>query len=85
MDRDTISISIHVSDEGFYCNASIPNGDFVCTTAQPTVEMSIASAMPSIRKYADTLESGLLERRDPDIELRVVRSITDAIRRYDGS
>lgn len=52
MIHGTISISITVTEEGFYTNASLDDSNFVCTMLQPMLDMSIASAMPFIREYA---------------------------------
>lgn len=52
MSTPQITITISVTDEGFYCNASDAHGSFVCTTVQPNLDMSLASAMPFIRDYA---------------------------------
>ena len=47
-----IVITVSVTPEGFFTNAQ-RGADFVCTTVQPTLEMSLASAMPDIRKMAE--------------------------------
>lgn len=44
-----VSILIHRMDGQFYTNVTTPHGDFICTLAQQTMDMSLASAMEFIR------------------------------------
>lgn len=55
MSEHKITITISKTEEGFFCNADDSLGSFVCTTVQPTLEMSLASAMPFIREYGEAL------------------------------
>lgn len=48
----TITITVSVAADGFFTNAQYGDS-FVCTTIQPTLEMSLASAMPEIRQMAE--------------------------------
>lgn len=80
MDDPTIvTITIHATPEGFYCNASVPgpegqpeNRSFVCNTVQPTADMALASAIPHIRRYTDitrnrTLRNARLIRQAAEV------------------
>lgn len=58
MSDNRINISIMVTEDGFFTNASHESG-FVCTMAQDTLDLSIASALPFIRSYADEIISQL--------------------------
>lgn len=44
-----VTITIHRMDGKFFTNASTPTGNFICTTEQSTLDMSLASAMEWIR------------------------------------
>lgn len=57
--NNSISISIMVTEDGFFTNATLDSGSFVCTTVQDTLDMSLASALPYIRSYADEIISQL--------------------------
>ena len=48
MDPNEIRITVFVSEDGYYCNA-VHGENFICTTVQPTLDMSLASAMGFIR------------------------------------
>ena len=54
MDNE-IRITITVREDGFFCNA-VRGEDFVCTTIQPTLDMSLASAMDWIREQAASIQ-----------------------------
>ena len=47
-----IKIIVTVTEDGFFTNAQ-QGSDFVCTVLQPTLDMSLASAMDWIREHAD--------------------------------
>lgn len=47
-----ISITITVTEDGFFTNAS-HEASFICTTLQPTLDLSLASAMPTLREYVE--------------------------------
>lgn len=61
--NDTITITIHITEDGVFTNAHMDNGNFICTVAQSNLDMSLASAMPTIREYATSIESAIAEAR----------------------
>lgn len=64
MESPQATITIHIEDGQFFTNASFPDGSFICTTAQSTLDMSLASAMPFIRKQIAKIEAV----EDPPVE-----------------
>jgi len=47
-DHQAITITVYVREDGYFCNA-VHGANFVCTTIQPTLDMSLASAMSWVR------------------------------------
>lgn len=74
--NDTVvTITIRVTKEGYFCNASLPGIDgsekgraFVCNTIQPTPDLAIAGAMPFIRQYAE-LAKNRIHRRSRQVQV----------------
>jgi len=64
MNDQRILISIAVTEDGFFTNAQLDSENFVCTTAQPNLDMSLASAMSFIRDYGEIALTRLRHRRD---------------------
>ncbi len=52
-----ITITVTVREEGFYCNA-VHGQNFICTTIQPTLDMSLASAMSWVRQEVAAIRQG---------------------------
>lgn len=67
--NDTVTITIHFTTDGIFTNAHMDDGNFICTMAQESLDMSLASAMPTIREYAAKIEA----------ELRPPAPVTDQV------
>ena len=55
LDDNEIRISVFVNEEGVYCNA-VRGEAFICTTVQPNIHMSLASAMAWIQEQIEAIQ-----------------------------
>ncbi len=67
-----ITITISVTEDGFFTNAESSDGSFVCTVAQPTLDLSLESAMVDVYRMAERElegldgDDGLVGREEPE-------------------
>lgn len=67
-----ITITISVTEDGFYTSAKGEDGSFICTVAQPTLDLSLESAMVDVYRMAereleglDGIDDGIVGREEP--------------------
>lgn len=72
-----ITITLHVTKDGIFCNANDGQGSFTLNTAQPTLDLALAGNMPFIRSYVERFQEELsTESTEGEIDA-LIGSATD--------
>ena len=58
LETNTITITVSVTPDGFYANATLNALNFICTVVQPSLDQALASVMPTVRSYVQRIQEG---------------------------